>query len=176
MLARGAWGPSHDTHDCIQESWWRLIDQLPKFRYDPDRGRFRSWLAALVRNTRADLARCRAGREVARLGPEAEDCLLDREADPSTSFERRMTQGLVREVLAELRKRASPCSYRVFHLHWIEGQSLPKIAVDVGLSLDQVRSRHHRLLVRFRELYTCRQHAAPPIPYEAIEAFLRKRE
>jgi DNA-directed RNA polymerase specialized sigma24 family protein len=43
--------------DCVQEVWAELLVRLPRFRLDPNRGRFDSWLFRIVRGKTADILR-----------------------------------------------------------------------------------------------------------------------
>jgi DNA-directed RNA polymerase specialized sigma24 family protein len=36
--------------------------------------------------------------------------------------------------------------------HWFEGKELSEIAVMLGLTVEQVRARHHRAMVKLREI------------------------
>src|SRR5581483_3860265 len=41
-----------DARDLVQDLFLDLVRKLPKFRYDPERGKFRCWLATLFRHKR----------------------------------------------------------------------------------------------------------------------------
>src|SRR5262249_25254569 len=48
-----------DAEDLVQDVLLKLFQQLPAHRHDPARGRFRSWLKAVVNNTLTDYWRRR---------------------------------------------------------------------------------------------------------------------
>ncbi len=140
-----------DAKDCEQDVWHELVVRLPHFRYDPQRGRFRSWLYVLTRYTSSDLVRRR--RRVEPLSVECADGLRGRDMDPVVIYEREWTRQEVRERLAELRARVSETSFQVVYLRWIEGWTLGEIAAYLGLTSDQARSRHHRMMRKLWMLF-----------------------
>src|SRR5262245_31310954 len=56
-FARASRAPWADLDDCVQLAWVELVRRLPWFRYDPRRGRFRSWLYGVVHGKVIDLYR-----------------------------------------------------------------------------------------------------------------------
>jgi RNA polymerase sigma factor (sigma-70 family) len=149
-LVHGASGA--DLNDCVQEVWTTLLAKLSDFRYDPGRGLFLSWLYTLVGSKATDLIRQKTRHPAGRLSRAAAARLRGPDADPAAEYERRRQQALVRGVLGELRGRAPECSYRVLYLRWIEGRTVPEIAVTLGLTAGQVRARQHRMWRRLRAL------------------------
>ena len=47
----------HDIEDLAQASLLKVWKNLPKFQYDPNRGKFRSWLCRIIKNTVIDFIR-----------------------------------------------------------------------------------------------------------------------
>ena len=77
------------------------------------------------------------------MGADGGASLPGKDLDPASHWERRLQQEDVRQVLQELRRQASPCSYRAFHMRWIEGCTVAEIAAALGITEKQVRWRHH---------------------------------
>ena len=146
--------PKSEVDDCVQEVWCTVVEELPNFDYDPHRGRFRSWLYALVRNKAMDRVRRRARHPVGSLHDAQATGLRDAsdQADPTAALEQRWNQELVRTVLGELQKVSSETSYQVFYLRSIEERSVAEVAQAMDLTPAQVRARHHRLRRRFRTM------------------------
>ncbi len=140
-----------DLDDCVQEVWNEIVQRLPEFCYDPRRGRFRTWLYALVRSKAVDLIRVRTRHPTVGLPGEAE--LRGPDPDPAAQYECHCQQEAVRRALVVLRRRVSQQSYDVLHMYWIEGCSVPEIAAALGLTAGQVRLRHHRVKDKFRRLF-----------------------
>ncbi len=54
--------PHHDVEDLISRLLVKLVQEIPRFVYDPRRGRFRSWLKALTNHELVNMAREAAHR------------------------------------------------------------------------------------------------------------------
>ena len=148
--------PRADLGDCLQDVWAELVRALRRFRYDPRRGRFSSWLYALARSKAINLIRRRARRAPGRPRGQAGAGPGDAAGDPAAAWDRQDLREAVQRTLAELRRRVSPGSYRVLHLRWMEGRSVAEIAATLGLSPQQVRFRHHRMKHKFQVLFIIR--------------------
>jgi RNA polymerase sigma-70 factor (ECF subfamily) len=134
-----------DRNDCVQEVWGEIIARLVHFQYDPARGRLRTWISTLMRNKVVDLIRRRARQRQGALSDAVQASLVGLNTDPAVVLEQRTTQDLVWEALDELARSVSNRSYRVLHLRWFEGRTVPEIADTLGLTPNQVRFRHHRV-------------------------------
>jgi RNA polymerase sigma factor (sigma-70 family) len=141
-----------DRRDCTQEVWKAIIGKLSRFRYDPHRGRISTWLHALTRNKAVDVIRRRRRHSIESLSDRVEKSLPGHEPDPAAECERHQLQTTVRDVLDRLSTEAPPRSYEVLYLRWIEGRTVPEIAVALGLTPEQVHYRHHRVMRKFRLL------------------------
>jgi RNA polymerase sigma-70 factor (ECF subfamily) len=142
-----------DRDDCIQEVWKEVVVKLHDFQFDTKRARFRTWLSALARNKAVDVVRRRVRHPLVSLDGQGGTDLCDLNIDPASQFERIQTQVQVRSVLAKLSQRVSARTYQVLYLHWIEGQTMTDIAVNLNLTPEQVRFRHHRVKQQFRRLF-----------------------
>lgn len=140
-----------DTDDCIQEVWTELIAKLAEVDYNPQRGRFRSWLFTFVRRKVIRFT-YRKSRHSNRSLADSEATLAGRDDDPSTACQRREDRQLVHRMLAVLRTRVSDTNYRVLHLRWIDGRSNAEIAARVNLTQDQVRYHLQRAKRKLRTL------------------------
>jgi RNA polymerase sigma factor (sigma-70 family) len=140
-----------DAEDCVQEVWTAIIGRLPHFERDPSRGRFCSWLARLIHNQVIDFVR-KASRRDARLVALPEGTPANRNSDPVAAFRRSERRRLVRHVLEHLQQQVSETNYRLAYLRWVEGQDVPTVAGDLGLTSQQVWYRHHRVKKRLRRL------------------------
>lgn len=142
-----------DLDDCVQQVWTELLRKLPSFRFDPARGRFSSWLFALVHSRAVDLLRKRSRQPSTGAWEQLANRPAGRECDPVMLCERQADRALVRQILGELQKRASVCSYRVLYLRWMRGHSVNEVAGALGLTTQQVRFRCHRMLQKLRLLF-----------------------
>lgn len=134
-----------DREDCCQDIWCTVIRGLEG--YDPGRAPFESWLQTIIVHAAADqthrASRCRHADLASGWGMVAGSPDLD---EPEEKRRR------VEIAMAKLRTRLSDANYQIFHDHWFEGKSYSAIAASFGLSVKQVRDRHHRAMVVLREL------------------------
>ena len=146
--------PKAGLDDCVQQVWCELVRRLRHFRYDPQRACFRSWLYLLVQSKAIDLIRYRASHPTKPLPEAAAAALYDRDGDPAAAYQLQRKQAAVRRVLAELGKTVSARNYRVLHMRWIEGRTVPETAAALGLTPAQVSLLGHRIKRKFRRLFS----------------------
>ena len=145
----GAAGPADDE---VQVVWQVVVSRLASFRPDPARGPFRAWLMIVARRRLIDRHRGDARRLHAARWDEPPVHLAGREPDPAVACEREDERAFASALLARLRGRVSPLSYRVLHLRSIDELAVAEVARLVGLTDEQVRVRHHRMLGQLRRL------------------------
>jgi RNA polymerase sigma-70 factor (ECF subfamily) len=145
--------PRGSRDDCAQLVWLVLIKKLPAFRYDPTRGRFRTWLRRVIFGKAIDLRRRHRLLPAGSLSARAEAALPGRDADPAADYERRCRSEQVWSVLAKLRRQVSECNYRVLFLRCIEGRTVPETVARLGLTQTQVWYREYRMKRKFGRLF-----------------------
>jgi RNA polymerase sigma-70 factor (ECF subfamily) len=140
----GAW-----AEDLTQEIWLKLLREIGRF--DPAKGRLRSWLKAVVNNALTDFWRRqqdkpeRGGvggtafleRLAALAGPDAADELslaLERRADSSAA-----------EVLARVRERLHEKTWQAFYQTMVERRPAKEVAQELGLSVSAVYKDTYRV-------------------------------
>jgi RNA polymerase sigma factor (sigma-70 family) len=139
--------------DCTQEVWKTLIVKLAEFQSDPGRPPFCSWLHRLVRSKAVDQLRERNRHQTESLSVGAKEPVSKSDSDPAAEWERQSLRLQVHQVLGELEKQLPGQSYRILHMHWIEGRAMSEIASCLNLSIKQVWARHHRAKHKFRCLF-----------------------
>jgi RNA polymerase sigma-70 factor (ECF subfamily) len=142
-----------DRDDCEQEFWAAVVAHLGRSWYEPARPGLRTWLSSLARNKCADAIRCRTRRHALNLNETAITELPGREADPSTTYEIKEKQALVRRALAALAQLVSDRSHQVLLLRSIEEHDVSEVAAALGLTFEQVRYRHCRAKQELRRLF-----------------------
>ncbi len=151
-LARHRCGAPGDCDDGVQDVWQAIVAQLVVFRPDPARGPFRAWLLVVARRRLADRRRSDARKIRPVVWDTPPDHLEGTDPDPAMTCERDEERGYAADLLAQLHTLVSPLSYRVLHLRAIEGRTVPEVAQLVGLTANQVRTRHHRMMAKLRRL------------------------
>lgn len=144
--------PEPDRNDCFQDVWQEVIGHLTWFGYDPARARLSTWMMTLARNKAVDVIRRRSRHPIESLEDRGESVATDPGPDPAASYERQLTQTLVRSVLDRLSSQVSRTSYQVLYLRWIEGRPTAEVAAALELSPGQVRFRTHRMKRKLRTM------------------------
>jgi RNA polymerase sigma-70 factor (ECF subfamily) len=132
-----------DVADLTQETVLRAYAHLGTF--NPDLGRFSTWLYHIARNVvRTFLGRSLRRPAVAELGEEQtlENTLADvsRDGDPAGGVLRAEAEAEVRGALAELPERTRT----VLALRFYDNMDYQTIASTMGLSLGNVKTLIHR--------------------------------
>lgn len=145
---------SSDVADLTQETFLRAYAHLAT--YNPDLGRFSTWLYHIARNVvRTFLGRAQRRPVAAELGEDRtlENSLPDAsaEADPMGGVLRSEAEAEVRAALADLPERTRT----VLALRYYDNMDYQSIATTMGLSLGNVKTLIHRgklaLAQKFRE-------------------------
>jgi RNA polymerase sigma-70 factor (ECF subfamily) len=143
-----------DVADLTQETFLRAYAHLGT--YNPDLGRFSTWLYHIARNVvRTFLGRSQRRPAAAELGAERtlENSLPDQstDADPVGGVLRAEAEAEVRAALADLPERTRT----VLALRYYDNMDYQSIATTMGLSLGNVKTLIHRgklaLAQKFRE-------------------------
>ena len=134
---------SSDVADLTQETFLRAYAHLGTF--NPDLGRFSTWMYHIARNVvRTFLGRAQRRPVSADLGDERtlENMLPDvsQEADPIGGVLRAEAEAEVRAALAELPERTRT----VLAMRYYDNMDYQTIATSMGLSLGNVKTLIHR--------------------------------
>jgi len=144
----------HSAEEIVQDIMLKLFERKDVFRYDPGRGRFRDWLATVVRNRVAELRRLPAGRNRARGGnnsgsaPEPAD---DAHA-PDDLWETAFEQSLLWALLEVVRREMHPRSYLAFEMTVLGEIPANKVAAHLGISRSTVFRTRKKVLSRLEQL------------------------
>src|SRR3954468_15077588 len=127
-----------DVPDVVQEVLARLVPGLTRFRFDPSRGQFRSWLWRITSNAASNWRRkrfCRTRAEVAWCQHRPAGT-----TDPEAADERahaRFPQ-VFDQILADVRETTTPATWACFEGHVLRGRPAGELATELGVSLNAV--------------------------------------
>jgi RNA polymerase sigma factor (sigma-70 family) len=141
---------SADADDVAQETLERVRRALPRFDYDPTKGRFRSWLQTAARRATHD--RRRIGKDALdrAVAAEAEaEATPDPGADAAWEIEWRRYH--VRLATSKARMEFNAKDVAAFEATAVEGRAAAEAAAELGLSVDSVYQAKSRLLKRIRD-------------------------
>ncbi len=142
-----------DAEDIVQETMIAVARHLPQFRYDPQKGSFKSWLLTIARSKIWDcLRRKQRERRFDAPPPEgsSETSLLSRVPDENPPdlaaiFDGEWERGLFEAAKEKVRASISPQQYQIFDLHVVREWPVEKITATLGVTANQVYLAKHRV-------------------------------
>jgi RNA polymerase sigma-70 factor (ECF subfamily) len=151
------------SSDVLQETMVELIRVLPKFRYDVQKGRFRSFVLTIAhRRILATWRRQRARRTGtdalaghATGGSCAHPChLVAGDGSPDDEARRQWREEILSEVWRRLRAdpRYRETSLRAFHDHVILDLPAEDVARNHGLTVNNIYQIKNRVMNRMRQI------------------------
>jgi len=148
-------GLSHDTAmDAAQEALMAFLDSYLAGNYTRDKGRLRSWLFGIAKNSVRRQWR-KAPREQQVAQDDESTAFVNKIADDhsmSDAWEEEWRQAVLNSCLAELRKTCEPHTMRAFELYVLNDWPADKVASEVGISRDAVFQAKRRLMKKMREM------------------------
>jgi RNA polymerase sigma-70 factor (ECF subfamily) len=146
-----------DAADLTQEVLRAVARSAGEFRYDPDRGSFRSWLFTVARTKRINLGVQRARHPSGSGDSEMVrqlDQIPDRgaEAGDIAAWDRAFEQRLLDWAAARIRGEFKETTWRAFSMTALDGASPPDVAASLGISVGAVYAAKYRVLARLREM------------------------
>jgi RNA polymerase sigma-70 factor (ECF subfamily) len=140
-----------DTGDVTQEVLSQVTRSIATFDYQPERGRFRDWLGAVMRSKLARHYQKRARRQGE--NGSADTSALDEtrapESDPEwvDDFNAR----LLEVALERIKSDFEPNNWRAFEMVWMQNKPVSDVAQAVGLTASSIYVAKFRVLKRLRE-------------------------
>lgn len=142
-----------EAQDVVQETILAVAKQMPDFKYDPAKGRFKSWLHQLTRRRIMDHFRRRyreikAGRVESGDTSEAESVPAEANAAGSQVdeiWEREWQLHLTTLALERVKRRVRPEHFQIFDLYVMQHWPVTKIAKALGVSLPLIYVTRHRV-------------------------------
>ena len=145
---------SHTAEEVVQDVMLKLFERKDVFRYDRERGRFRDWLATVVRNKVAELRRRPSARDRARGGNGSDDLPepVDGACGPDEIWEAAFEQSLLAALLEVVRQEMDPRSYLAFEMTVLGELPAGKVAAHLGISRSTVFRTRKNVLSRLEQL------------------------
>jgi RNA polymerase sigma-70 factor (ECF subfamily) len=137
------------AEDLTQEIWLKLLKDI--HTYDPEKGRLRSWLKAVVNNTLTDYwRRQQAKPERGGVGGSAFLERLANLASPEAADElsgaiEQQSNSTAAEILTRVQARLQPTTWQAFYQTLIEQRPAKEVAQELGLSVSAVYKHTYRV-------------------------------
>ena len=137
-----------DADDIVQVVFADLARNLPTFKYDREKGRFRSYLTGLVNWRVVD--RLKASKRDAELKANFWEEAKAAGGDDDFS-EREWQSAAMKEALRRMKPSVSPEHYAAFIASAVEGQDTDVVTKLYGISRDSLYQIRKRLTAKLRE-------------------------
>jgi len=142
-----------EAQEAVQETVISVAKQMPGFRYDPARGKFKGWLLQITRRRIADLVRKRmqvrgasGGHPVETLNLEQIESVLDPAGcELEAIWAQEWEKHLFNAATANIKKQVKPEHYQLFDLYVVQQWSVRKITQTLGVSAGWVYLAKHRV-------------------------------
>lgn len=138
-----------DAEDVAQHCLSAITDHMDEFTYDPQKGRFKSWLRTLVNNRARNLLRDRHEQQ-AHSGEFR--TIPDRDPPPDEAFEHIWMEEHLWHCLRELRGQVEETTYLAFQYSVIEQRPVERICAELNLKPNNVYTIKWRMTERVAEL------------------------
>ena len=155
-VARRAGLNDAEAQDVVQETIIDVSQQMPDFRYDRSRGRFKNWLLTIVRRRIANHARRQFYQHGDERIPRTQHlgtALEETTPMPDAEFERVWAEEWERQILeaalARVKARVKPLQYQAFQLHVLKEVPVAEVCERLGVRAREVywaKDRVQRLL------------------------------
>ena len=142
-----------DAEDLTQEVLRRVAGAMNGQAFDPQRGTFRAWLFAVVRNqVRKAGGRPRPG-EVGAGGTDAGDRLADQPApdDSDPDWDAEYGRRLFTYAAAQVRADFRPATWEAFWRTAVDGRNGQEVAAELGMTVAAVYLAKGRVMARLKE-------------------------
>jgi RNA polymerase sigma factor (sigma-70 family) len=152
-VARQAGLDDATAQDVVQNTFIYLARRMPKFRYDPARGSFKSWLRRVARSRISVLRRRAEAKEppLPELALEEDDVpVWEAIPDPAGDaldeiWQREWEDNLLKAALRRISPKVSAQQLMIFELAALGEVPLKQVARKLELSLMQVYLARHRV-------------------------------
>jgi RNA polymerase sigma factor (sigma-70 family) len=141
-----------DAEDAAQQALLEFFAGWQRGEYDPTRGRLRTWLIAIVRHRSIDLLR-RAELRAGWRGDSAVGVAVD-DAELEDAWNAEWRRAVLAEAIVRLRTttRAEPKTLDAFDRFALQGVPGDAVAIETGISIEEIYRIKSRMLKRLREL------------------------
>jgi len=134
-----------DAAEVMQEVMLQVNRSMARFEYQPDQGRFRHWLGAVIRSKLSRFWRRDQRGTHERIVED--DCqAVARDTQWNEEFNRHVLQ----LALDQIRRHFTEPTWRAFELVWMDGLPAGEVAEQLGEPLDRIYVAKSRVLKRLQ--------------------------
>ncbi len=144
--------PEQDSHDVVQETIIEVAKEMPSFRYDRKRGRFKGWLLTIVRRRIANVWRAKKykhGDERIAREQLTDPAQIETGSEECTDFEKLWDEEwrshALRVAEDHVKHEVEPVQFQAFQLHVVKGVAAGETARRLGVKLMEVYWAKYRI-------------------------------
>ncbi|MBN2296571.1 MAG: sigma-70 family RNA polymerase sigma factor [Pirellulales bacterium] len=155
FFARRRGCSEHTAEEVVQDVMATVFHNRDVFRYDPAQGRFRDWLATVVRNQVAMYRRAPAQRIRAHGSDGFNKEQIpqnDTDTTPDELWETAFEETLLAALLDVVRRQVEPRTYQAFELTALGELSGAEVSAVTGLSRNAVYQARRAVIKRLKDL------------------------
>jgi RNA polymerase sigma-70 factor (ECF subfamily) len=157
----------HDIDDLTQEVFSSVNRAIPKFVYQPERGRFRAWLGTITANqVRKFFRKSQPDRAAA---SEESELSLEAPRDPDSDWVEVFSERILEVACDRVRAGVDPKTWQTFEYLWSRGMAAADVARELRISIGTVYVNKSRVMKRLEEeiLLLCDDLpvSSPPPPF-----------
>lgn len=131
-----------DAEDVVQHCMTTVHEHIGGFDYNPQKGRFKSWLRTIINNRIRNFFRVR--REYHGKTQELRQ-VADQELTPEELFEKLWMQEHLRHCLRQLRENVDQTTFKAFHDYVIDQKPAEEVCGELGITADNLYSIKWRM-------------------------------
>lgn len=139
----------HDIDDLTQEVLSSVNRAIPKFVYQPERGRFRAWLGTITANQVRKFFR-KSQPDRAAVSEEIE-LSLEVPRDPDSDWVEVYSERILEVACDRVRAGVDPQTWQTFEYLWCRGMAAADVARELRVSIGTVYVNKSRVMKRLEE-------------------------
>jgi len=146
-----------DAADVAQDVMKAVAASLPRFVYEPQRGRFRDWLFRVTRSKLSNFHHSRQRHPIG-TGETGVHALLSEQPDPSPAdpgeaenWQQAWRQQTFDWAVGVIRDEFQAGTWKAFWETAVEGRAVKEVGEELGMSVGAVYIARSRVLARLRD-------------------------
>ena len=139
--------------DILQETMCQLLQYVPGFNYDPQRGQFRSYLLRVVMSRMSKhIAKC-SSTILVTCPPEYQAEIPDpKSTTPGDEFEKLWKKNLMQQALTRVRAKVKSLTWKSFECYVLrEDKTAEEVASTLGINKNMVYQHKNRVIELLRQ-------------------------
>lgn len=141
-----------DAEDVTQEVFRQVSRAISVFRYDPERGKFRSWLGTIATREAQRYLKKKKKSEQPLGGDNSSEIIDSLTLGDNSEWDDEFNTHIYETVLGLARDEFAPETWQAFDLVWIQGKAPSDVALLMTRKPEWVYKAKFNVLKRLKEL------------------------